>query len=99
MHRINKKLPLIIFIILAVIIQLLPVVSTADQEDETFRINVEGGFNGIGKLGAWAPLHIKVLSTEKDISGELQVEANLDQSRKIIIAKPVEMKIGVEYEF
>jgi hypothetical protein len=95
----NKKLPFVIFIILAVIIQLLPVVSTADQEDETFRINVEGGFNGIGKLGAWAPLHIKVLSTEKDISGELQVEANLDQSRKIIIAKPVEMKIGVEYEF
>jgi len=95
----NKKLPLVIFIFLAVIANLLPVISLADQYDETIRIDVEGGFNGIGKLGAWAPLHIKVSSTEKDISGELQVEANLDQSRKIIIAKPVEMKTGVEYEF
>jgi len=99
LHKSNKKLPLIIFIMLAVITQLLPVISLADQEDEAFRIDVEGGFNGIGKLGAWAPLHIKILSTEKDISGELQVEANLDQSRKIIIAKPVELKTGVEYEF
>ena len=41
----------------------------------------------------------KVLSKEKDISGEIQIEANLDQSRKVIIAKPVEMITGVEYEF
>ncbi|NLM26590.1 MAG: hypothetical protein GX211_00225 [Clostridiaceae bacterium] len=99
MRKYNKKLPLVIFIIIATIASLLPVISSADQEDESFRIDVEGGFNGIGKLGAWAPLHIKVLSKEKDISGEIQIEANLDQSRKVIIAKPVEMITGVEYEF
>jgi len=95
----NRKLPLVILIILMVIANLPSVISSADQKDESIRIDVECGFNGIGKLGAWSPLHIKALSTEKDISGELQVEANLDQSRKIIIAKPVEMKAGIKYEF
>ncbi|NLO41082.1 MAG: hypothetical protein GX115_16640, partial [Ruminiclostridium sp.] len=57
------------------------------------------GFGGIAKLGAWSPIQVKINAPGRNISGELQVEASLDQARKIIIAKPIELKIGAEESF
>lgn len=62
--------------------------------DEEIQIEVTGGFDGIAKLGAWAPMQVKINSSSRNIIGEIQVEANLDQSRKIIIAKPIALNAG-----
>ncbi len=66
--------------------------------ENNIRISIEGGFDGVAKLGAWAPLHISVVSPAEDFSGELQVEAHLDQTRTTIVAKPVALKAGIEQE-
>lgn len=66
---------------------------------ESIQIEVSGGFDGIAKLGAWSPIHVKVNATGRNITGELQVEASLDQSRKVIVAKPAELTAGMEQEF
>lgn len=62
-------------------------------------IEATGGFDGMAKLGAWSPVHVKISAPGRNISGEIQVEANLDQTRKIILAKPVQLTAGSAQEF
>ena len=60
---------------------------------------VTGGFDGMAKLGAWSPIHVKIYAPGRNISGEIQVEANLDQARRIILAKPIQLIDGEMQEF
>lgn len=62
-------------------------------------IEISGGYGGIAKLGAWSPFCVKVKAADRTISGEIQVEANLDGSRKVIIEKPVELAPGTEQDY
>lgn len=61
-------------------------------------IEVDGGFGGVAKLGVWCPITITVYSSNRNISGEIEVEVFVDQVRKIIVSKPVELIAGIEQE-
>ncbi|MBP7175857.1 MAG: hypothetical protein KBA53_06525 [Thermoclostridium sp.] len=71
----------------------------ASPAGEEVTLEVSSGFGGIAKLGAWSPIQVKINAPGRSISGELQVEASLDQARKIIIARPIELKTGAEESF
>lgn len=68
--------------------------AVAKPAQQDIQIDIQGKFDGIAKLGAWSPIVIKISPINKNISGEIQVQANIDQTRKIIIAKPVQITAG-----
>ncbi len=94
-----KGSALVVFILLftAVMNGASGVLAAPAGKDVTLEIT--GGFGGIAKLGAWSPIQVKINASGRSITGELQVEANLDQGRRIIIAKPIEVKTGAEENF
>lgn len=92
-----SALVVLFFTLVALISGALEVLAAPAGEDIT--LEVSGGYGGIAKLGAWSPIQVKINASGRTISGELQVEANLDQARKIIIAKPIELKTGAEENF
>lgn len=88
---------LLFFILAALLCGALEAMAVPAGQDITLEIN--GGFDGIAKLGAWSPIQVRINAPGHNISGELQVEASLDQARKIIIAKPIDLKTGAEENF
>ena len=96
----NRKAVCLLLLILTVVSfcasQQAAVFAAPLQDD--IDIEVEGGYGGIAKLGAWSRLFIRVCSTNRNISGEIEVEAYLDQSRKVVVSKPVELIAGIEQE-
>lgn len=70
----------------------------AQPNSDDIVIKVVGGYNGVAKLGAWTPVKVKVSSASRNISGEIEIEVNLDQSRRVILSKPVELMAGYEQE-
>lgn len=90
---------LLVFLIgISVIMSLQEEIASAAPAGEDIIIEAEGGFDGIAKLGAWSPVTVKTRSLNRNISGEIEVEVNSDQERKVIISKPVELPAGVEQE-
>lgn len=73
------------------------VVPDSAGRDGGLSMTATGGFDEMAKLGVWTPIHVKIF-TPDDISGEIQVEANLDQTRRIILAKPVQLTGRHEHE-
>ncbi len=98
MRKMKVRLPVLLIVISLLITFFVSIDAFAEPGNEEIQIDVKGGFNGISKLGAWAPIHVTVSSVNRDISGEIQVEANLDQARRIILAKPVELTVGGEQD-
>jgi hypothetical protein len=99
LHKKNKRrLALIAALFILVTAVSSGLQASAAPDDEEVVIEVTGGYDGIAKLGAWSPIHIKIKTAGQAISGEIQVEANLDQARKIIIAKPVELAAGTDHQ-
>lgn len=97
----GSALVLLLFILAALPGGVLHVaaVPAPDPAGQDITLEISGGFGGIAKLGAWSPIQVKVNASGQNLSGELQVEANLDQARKIIIAKPIELSPGAEENF
>jgi hypothetical protein len=93
----SSSLVLLLFTIAALFCGSPAAIAAPAGQGITLEIN--GGFGGIAKLGAWSPIQIKIDASGQSLSGELQVEANLDQARRIIIAKPIDLKTGAEETF
>ncbi len=98
------KLPLLFLALFTVISTIPPSIATAEPKTEEIQtgelqLEVDGGFDGIARLGAYSPVRIKVSMISRDIKGEIQVEASLDPGRKILFAKPVELSPGGEMVF
>lgn len=72
--------------------------SFAEPAGNVVSIEAEGGFGGIARLGAWSNVTVKVRSDKRDISGEIEIEVDIDQARRVIFSKPVELTAGVEQE-
>lgn len=70
----------------------------AKPVNDGIKIEVQGGFDGVAKLGAWSPVTVKVSSLNRDISGEIEVEIFIDPERKMIFSEPVELIAGTEQE-
>lgn len=96
----KKKFLLFIFILLIGLTTIFssPLNVFAQPNSEDIIIEIEGGYNGIAKLGAWSPVKVKISSVNRSVSGEVEVEFNLDQSRRAILSKPVELMPGLEQE-
>ncbi|NLO40330.1 MAG: hypothetical protein GX115_12785, partial [Ruminiclostridium sp.] len=80
--KINLSALLVLLLLIATLLNgSLQALATPAGEEVT--LEVSGGFGGIAKLGAWSPIQVKINAPGRNISGELQVEASLDQARKI----------------
>lgn len=98
----SKKLKMLIIALFALITTVTPLGILAEPmmaESNGIQITVEGGFDGIAKLGAWSPFRITINSPGREIKGEIQIEASLDPGRNIILAKPVEIAPGGVSDF
>lgn len=98
------KLPLWLIAFFTVISIIAPVRVLSETRTEKtqageVQIEVNGGFDGIARLGAYSPVRIKVSMINRNISGEIQVEASLDPGRKMLFTKLVELSPGGETVF
>jgi len=97
-----RKIKICALLILLVCLVTVSVLHTsevyAERAGGDVLIEATGGFDGIAKLGAWSRVEVKVCSLNKNISGEIEVEVNTDQARRVIFSKPVELTAGIEQE-
>lgn len=96
-----RKLICLLFVVLiciaAIAISQKTSVSAQPAQDGII-IEAAGGFNGVAKLGAWTPVAVRICSQNRDISGEIEIEVMLEQARRAIFSKPVNLTAGVEQE-
>lgn len=90
----KEKLSLLTLTIFMIISIITPVIAIAEPDSGGIQLVVDGGFDGVARLGAYSPIHVKISNVNRNINAEVQVEASLDASRKILFAKPVELTSG-----
>lgn len=61
-------------------------------------IEVQAGFDGAARLGAYIPYRILLINKGRAVDGEVQVEIKIDSQNKTVFAKPVSLAAGVSKE-
>lgn len=97
-YRKSINLLLILLVSISAILMSQQTEVFAQPVQADINIEVEGGFGGIAKLGAWSPVSVRICSLNRNISGEIEIEVNTDQERKVVVSKPVELIAGIEQE-
>lgn len=97
------KFSLFLLTFFTIISAIAPIGAIADPNPENtageIQLEVDGGFDGIARLGAYSPIRVKVSNVNRNINAEIQLEASLDPGRKILFAKPVELTPAGETVF
>lgn len=96
--RYKTKLSLFLLTIFIIISAIPPAAAFAEPKPGEVLLEIEGGFDGIARLGAYTPIKVKVGNINRNFNAEIQVEAKIDAGRKILFAKPVELASGTDME-
>ncbi len=97
----NKQISNILLLTIAFIFSftfIFPTKVYSDGPKADVAIEVQAGFDGTARLGAYIPYRILIINKGRAVDGEVQVEIKIDSQNKTVFAKPVSLAAGVSKE-
>lgn len=85
------KFFMIVIALLLTVAAFLPVKVYSAGSRADVSMEVQAGFNGVARLGAYIPYRILLINKGRAVEGEAQIEIKIDSQNKTVFSKPVSL--------
>lgn len=92
-----KSLMIVITFILTITV-FLPAEAYSSGSKADVAMEVQAGFDGVARLGAYIPYRILLINKGRAVEGEAQIEIKIDSQSKTVFSKPVSLAEGATKE-
>ena len=95
--KFSKSIMIVITIVLTITV-FLPAKVYSSGSKADVAMEVQAGFDGVARLGAYIPYRILLINKGRAVEGEAQIEIKIDSQSKTIFSKPVSLAEGATKE-